>query len=45
VVALLLPLPLLYFCCAIAYGFVLLANFTYVQLRLRFSVSRRAAGL
>jgi hypothetical protein len=40
---LLLPLPLLYFFCAIAYGFVLVAGFTYAQLRLRFGAGWRAA--
>lgn len=40
---LLLPFPLLYFFTATAYGFVLVASFTYVQLRLRFRLGWRAA--
>lgn len=40
---LLLPLPLLYFFTATAYGFVLVASFVYVQVRSRFHVGWRAA--
>lgn len=41
---LLLPLPLLYFFTAVAYGFVLAAGFAYVQLRSRWHVSWCAAA-
>jgi hypothetical protein len=40
---LLLPFPLLYFFTATAYGFVLVASFTYVQVRLRLHAGWRAA--